>query len=112
MEHVLSDSKAVILILVMAFVTFLTRVLPFILFDREGSTPPRIISYLGSILPPAVIAMLVVFVLRNVDILGKSHGIPELLACIVTVLLHKWKHNYLISIFVSTAVYMALIRIM
>ena len=39
--------QAVALIAVMALVTFLTRVLPFLLFGR-GGTPPRIILYLGT----------------------------------------------------------------
>ena len=48
------------LIAVMTAVTFLTRALPFLLFDR-GDHPPKIVLYLGRVLPPAVIAMLIVY---------------------------------------------------
>ena len=38
-------------IAVMAVVTFLTRALPFLLFDRGGE-PPKVVLYLGRVLPP------------------------------------------------------------
>ena len=56
---VLSTGQAVASIAVMAAVTFLTRALPFLLFDRGGH-PPKLVLYLGRVLPPAVIAMLIV----------------------------------------------------
>lgn len=109
MEHMLTTGQAFALILVMTAVTVLTRILPFLLFDRTGQTPSPVIRYLGGILPSAIIAMLVVYVLRDVAIFAGKHGIPELIACIAVVVLHKWKHNYLISIFCGTVVYMLLI---
>ena len=55
---------AVLAIAVMAVVTFLTRALPFLLFDR-GESPPKLVLYLGRVLPPAIIAMLIVYCLRS-----------------------------------------------
>ena len=49
--------KSVILIAVMAVVTILLRFLPFLVFRKE--TPPYI-TYLGKVLPPAIIGMLVI----------------------------------------------------
>ena len=63
---VLSTGQAVASIAVMAAVTFLTRALPFLLFDRGGH-PPKLVLYLGRVLPPAVIAMLIVYCLRSVS---------------------------------------------
>ena len=60
----LSTGHAVAAIAVMAAVTFLTRFLPFLLFDR-GEAPPKIVLYLGRVLPPAIIAMLVVYCLKG-----------------------------------------------
>ena len=73
----LTPAQAALSIAVMAGVTFLTRFLPFLLFDRGGK-PPRIVLYLGRVLPPAIIMMLIIYCLRNVSFTSASHGIPEL----------------------------------
>lgn len=105
----LSTGQAAASILIMAAVTFLTRALPFILFDR-GKEPPKIVLYLGKVLPPAIIAMLVIYCLRDIDLLSGTHGIPELVSAVAVVLLHLWKKNNLISIFGGTVLYMVLIQ--
>lgn len=105
----LTPLQAVISILVMAAVTFLTRLLPFVLFGR-GGRPPRVVVYLGSVLPPAVIAMLIVYCLRNIDLFSGTHGLPELLCAAVVAILHLWKGNNLLSIFGGTLLYMVLIQ--
>lgn len=105
----LTVGQAVASIAVMAGVTFLTRLLPFLLFGR-GERPPAVILYLGRVLPPAVIAMLIVYCLRNVSVAAYPHGIPELIACALVVGLHIWKRNNLLSIFSGTAVYMILVQ--
>lgn len=96
-------------ILVMAAVTFLTRALPFLLFDR-GGTPPRLVLYLGRVLPPAVMAMLVVYCLRGLDFSAASGWAPQVIAVSVVIALHKWKHNTLLSIFGGTLFYMLLVQ--
>ena len=53
-----------ILVFIMALITFVTRALPFVLFDH-GDHPPKAVLYLGRVLPPAIIAMLVVYCLRR-----------------------------------------------
>ena len=105
----LSTGHAVAAIAVMAAVTFLTRFLPFLLFDR-GEAPPKIVLYLGRVLPPAIIAMLVVYCLRGVDLAGPAHGLPELLAAAAVVGLHLWRKNTLLSIAAGTALYMVLVQ--
>ena len=42
-------------------------------------------------------AMLVVYCLRGVDLLGPTHGLPELLAAAAVVGLHLWKKNTLLE---------------
>jgi branched-subunit amino acid transport protein AzlD len=100
---------AAALILTMAAVTFLTRALPFLLFDRGGHVP-CVILYLGKVLPSAIIAMLIAFCFRNESFAAGGHGVPALLSVGAVVLLHLWKHNNLISIFGGTALYILLIR--
>ena len=96
-------------IALMAAVTILTRALPFLLFDR-GQTPPRVILYLGRVLPPAVMAMLVVYCLRGVDFTAVSGWAPQVIAVAAVVGLHEWKHNTLLSIFGGTILYMVLVQ--
>ena len=90
--------------------TMLTRFLPFLVFSSKKPTP-RYIQYLGKALPCAIFGMLVVYCLKNVSVLGGSHGLPELIAIAVTVALHKWKHQMLLSIAGGTACYMLLVQL-
>ena len=83
--------------------TMCTRFLPFLVFP-ESKQPPRIIEYFGQVLPYAMTGLLVVYALRNTPILTGSHGLPELIACTVIVLLHVWKRNRLLSIAGGTIV--------
>lgn len=96
-------------IAVIALVTALLRFLPFLLFRGSRQTP-KILLYLGKVLPFAIMGMLVVFCFKNVSVLQAPHGIPELLAGAVVVLLHLWKKNTLLSIAVGTGVYMLLVQ--
>lgn len=89
--------------------TMLTRFVPFILFNENRKTP-AFIQYIGKVLPAAIFGMLVVYCLRNVSIFQGSHGIPELIAIVVTVLLHLWKRQMLLSIAGGTVCYMLLIH--
>ena len=106
---VLSTGQAVASIAVMAAVTFLTRALPFLLFDR-GRHPPKLVLYLGRVLPPAVIAMLIVYCLRTVRFAAVPQWAPQLIAAAAVVALHVWKHNNLLSIFGGTVLYMVLVQ--
>ena len=105
----MSIGYALAMIAVAAVCTFATRVAPFLLFNGKKPIPP-IIRYLGATLPPAVIALLVVYCLKNVGWVTGTHGVPELLCIALTAVLHVWKHNNLLSIGVGTAAYMILIQ--
>ena len=87
---------------VIALVTAALRFLPFLVFP-EGRKRPQLISYLGTVLPYAIMAMLVVYCLRNTPVFGPNHGLPELIAVLIVAALHLWKHNTLLSIFGGTA---------
>ena len=89
--------------------TMATRFLPFILFSSKRPTP-RYVQYLGKALPAAIYAMLVVYCLKNVSIIGGSHGLPELIALAAVVGLHLWKRNTILSIAIGTVVYMAMVQ--
>ena len=89
--------------------TMLTRFLPFIVF-RENKKTPAYIQYIGKFLPSAVFDMLVVYCLKNVNILQGSHGLPEAISILVTGGLHIWKRQMLLSIAAGTICYMLLIH--
>ena len=105
----LTTGQAVASIAVMAVVTFLTRALPFLLFDR-GDHPPKLVLYLGQVLPPAIIAMLIVYCLKGISFASPAGWVPSLLAGGAAVLLHLWKGNDLLSIFGATVLYMVLVQ--
>ena len=106
----ISASKSLLIILVVAVTTFATRVAPFLVFPKGKEIPP-VIQYLGKVLTPAVIGMLVVYCLRNTAVMDAPYGIPEAIAVIVTAGLHVWKRNNLLSIGVGTVLYMFLIQV-
>ena len=105
----LSPLETLASISVMSVVTFFTRALPFLLFDR-GDHPPKIVLYLGKVLPPAIIAMLIVYCLKGVTFTSLGGWLPTLLAGVTAVLLHVWKGNDLLSIFGATGLYMVLVQ--
>ena len=98
----------ILLIVVCVAVTALTRFLPFLIFGKR--TPP-IVTYLGKVLPCAIMGMLVVYCIKDVNFLGGSHGIPEILCCALTAGLHAWRRNPLLSIGVGTVSYMLLVQL-
>ena len=103
------------LVLVTAGVTFLLRAFPFLAFGRTRSGhTPRIVSYLGRMVSPAAIAMLVVYCycsyFQGHTLPEMHYGIAELAAGLVVVLLQLWRRNPLLSILSGTALYMLLVQ--
>lgn len=73
-------------------------VLPFLVFSSKEQQPPEVVRYLGQVLPAAIFGMLIVYCLKGVTPFSGSHGIPEALALLATIALHKWKHQTLLSV--------------
>ena len=100
----------VLLIVVAVLVTAATRFIPFLIFRKKESTP-AIITYLGQVLPCAIMGMLVVYCLKDIQLLSTPFGVPELIGCAVVAVLHIWKRNSLLSIGVGTVCYMILVQV-
>jgi len=98
------------IVVVATLVTMTTRFLPFLIFSDNKKTP-AIITFLGKALPCAIMGMLVVYCMKDVQFLSGSFGIPELLSCAVVAGLHIWRRNSLLSIGVGTAFYMVLVQL-
>lgn len=100
---------SILVILLVAVCTFITRFLPFAIFGG-GKEVPAVIKRLGEQLPPAIIPILVVYCLKGVNPMVYPHGLPELIAVAVVALLHSWRRNNLISIGGGTLIYMVLVQ--
>ncbi len=105
----MSDLHAAAMIAVIALVTAALRFLPFLIFGENRKTPP-LVAYLGQVLPYAIMAMLVVYCLKDVKLTSAPFGIPELLGCVLVAGLHAWKRNTLLSIGAGTVCYMLLVQ--
>lgn len=103
------ELHTLLLILVCAGVTIALRALPFLALGRGGQ-PPALVHRLGERLPPAVMAILVVYCLRSTSFAALSGWVPALAAGAATVALHVWRRNTLLSIAGGTLLYMLLIR--
>ena len=100
---------SLLIVAVMAVFTALTRFLPFLAFP-EGRKRPKVITYLGTVLPYALIGMLVVYCFKSVSVFAYPYCIPELLAVVLVAVLHIWKRNTLISVFGGVIFYMVLVQ--
>lgn len=106
----MSNIQFILTIAVCAAATMLTRFLPFLVFGSRGGKVPEVVEYLGHVLPAAIFGMLIVYCLKGVSLTSGSHGIPEAIAIGVTVALHKWKHQTLVSIAGGTLCYVLLVQ--
>lgn len=106
----MSNVHAMLIVAVAGIVTAALRFLPFLIFGGDRKTPAYI-EYLGKVLPCAIMAMLVVFCLKNVSLVSAPYGLPELISCAMVVLLHVWKRNTILSIIGGTACYMILVQL-
>ena len=96
-------------IAVMALITALLRFLPFLIFKGKASTPP-IVEKLGRLLPSAVIAMLVVYCMKDVNFSATAGYLPAIIASLLVGVLHIWKRNTLLSVISGTVCYMLLVQ--
>ena len=95
-------------ICIAAAVTWLTRALPFLIFGKREL--PDMAAYLGNVLPPAIMAVLVIYCLRDVSFSESPYGIPQAGACMLVAAMQKLFGNMYLSIILGTACYMLLIR--
>lgn len=101
---------AALTVAVCALCTFATRALPFVLFGTRDE-PPELVRYLGKLLPPAVMSILIVYCVRNVDFTSYQQVLPQVISMALTAALHVWKRNNLLSIGCGTVCYMLLVQL-
>lgn len=105
----LTVTQTLVTIAAIALGAQISRWLPFAAFSGKKELP-EFIKYLGRVLPPALMGLLVVYCFKNTPILTENHGLPELIATAVVIGTYAWKENFLISVGGGTAVYMILVQ--
>ena len=97
-------------IVVTALVTWTLRAFPFLVF---GNRPlPEMVHYLGKILPPAIMTVLVIYCLRETSFTQYPFGIPEIIASFLVIGLQWIRGNMYLSIVTGTVCYMILIHLL
>ena len=101
---------SIALIAVMALVTAALRFLPFLIFPA-GKKTPRILDYLGAVLPGATMGMLVVYCFKTTTVLSYPFAAPELIASAVVVITYLVFKKTLLSVGLGTVLYMILVQV-
>lgn len=97
-------------LILFTIINFFLRASPFLILGNREL--PDWLDYLSRHLPGAIMAILVIYNLRNTVFTQAPYGIPELIAVVVTVILHYWKESTVLTLVGGTAVYVALLTIM
>ncbi len=105
----LSLNAALVATVVFTLIILATRAFPFALFSRRE--PPRVIRFIERFIPPAVMGILIVYCLKDLDWARYPGGFRELAGIAAVIALHLWKKNAMLSIFGGTALYMFLLRV-
>ena len=106
----MSNMQIIWTVIIMALAVQFTRWMPFLFFGDSDKLPP-VISYLGKVIPAAMMGMLVIYCYKDYDFASVSSALPALLAGFACAGLHLWKRNTIFSIAAGTAIYMILIRL-
>ena len=95
-------------IAVAAILTYVTRIIPFLLFRTREPSP--LIKYIELNMPLMIMVILVFYALKDVKWESYPYGLAEIIGVCVATLLHIKFKNALLSIFVATLTYMVLIQ--
>ncbi len=106
----LSLGMALVATAVGAVTVFCERLFPFALFSKRQ--PPKIIRFIEKYIPSMVIAMLIVYSLKDAVFTQDPYGIPYFAGIAAAAGLHLAFKNSMISVFGSTALFMILTRIL
>ena len=93
-------------IVLMASITFFTRLLPFLFF--RGKQPPDMLGYLEKNIPSMILLLLVIYCIKDVSWGQRPYGLHELISIAIVIAVHLWKNNALLSICSGTILYMVL----
>ena len=107
----MSNTYIILALITSGVVTYAIRLFPFLVLRNQTNVSTRM-QFISSVLPQAIITILVIYCLKDISFVQAPFGIPELIAVVIVVLLQWWKENTLLSIFVPTVIYMVLLQVM
>ena len=102
-------TRTLILILTSTVTTFLIRSTPFLFFSKKEMLD--LVRYFGKYLPFALMPLLVIFALRNIDVTVYPYGLAEIIASLAVIILHLKFRKLFLSISIGTFIYMILIQL-
>ncbi len=106
----LSLRMAILATFLSALVLFSERLFPFALFSKKA--PPPIIRFIEQYIPSMVMAILIVYSLKDINFAAAPFGAPAILAIAAAILLQQLCKNPMLSIFGSTGLFMVLSRLL
>lgn len=106
----MTTAQVVATIAVIAVITAALRFGPFLIFNGKQETP-KVITFLGKALPSAIMGMLVVYCMKDVQFSRFTSVAPVVIASLSVIGLHLWKRNTLLSITAGTVLYMVLVQV-
>lgn len=106
----MNNTQIIITVVILAVSVWITRFLPFVIF-KNTTKLPKIIDYLGKVLPAAMMGLLVIYCFKDYSFTSFTEVLPLIISVAAVVALHLFKRNTILSISVGTVVYMVLIRI-
>lgn len=110
MEKYMNNKEIFITASMIMIGTAFLRFLPFIIINKSLSES-KYIKFLGKMLPYSMISLLVIYCLKDINILKFPYAIPELISIAVIIILHILKRNVLLSIGAGTIIYMFLVQV-
>lgn len=103
-------THSILIVAVLSVVTAALRFFPFICFP-SGRPIPKSLTYLGNVLPGAIMGMLMIYCFKSTPVLSFPFALPELITTVVIVGTYLWKRNSLVSIGLGTILYMLLVQL-
>ena len=92
----------------LCIVSIVLRLLSFLVFRKHSL---KYASYLGKVLSPAIIGIMMIYCLKDISLVASPFGIPELLACAFVAGIQAWRRDALLSILAGTVLYMLFVQV-
>lgn len=99
-----------LMVFALASGTILTRFIPFWFFP-ENKAIPHWLKKLGDTLPYASLGMLVVYALKGLSVTTYPYGVSEIISLVFITIIHLYKKNTLVSIFLGLVIYLICVNI-
>lgn len=106
----MSKTTAAIALVLCSCIVYFERCLPWLAFGKREMPP--LIKKLSDLLPPALMAILVVYGLKSLTTSDTHTMMAMVVASVFTAMIHIYKKNQILSVFLGTALYMILLNVL